>query len=392
MLPPRRNLPSRVARRAAPRGVALGATLLVAAAACRRGGATTADAADAPPATVVGPEDMAVVRAGRLETGPMLSGTLGAANTATITALLAGPVLATHVDVGVRVARGQLLAQLDDRTLQDAMRSARSAARAAEAAAENARRELSRQQQLLAIEAVAPRDVERARSTAASAAADVADARARVATSAQQLRYGRVTSPIDGVVSVRSASTGDVVAAGAPLFTIIDPSAMRLVASVPADGLADVRVGQPVAFTVRGYGGRAFAGRITQVSPAVDPATRQVDVYATIPNAGRLVSGLFASGRVTTRATDGLVAPAGVLDTREVTPTVVRLRAGRVERVRVQVGARDDGTKQVLLTGGVVAGDTLLTRAAQQLPAAARVVVAGSDVPSPAAPHTAPPR
>jgi RND family efflux transporter MFP subunit len=353
--------------------------LLASLAACGQGSAAAANASETPATVIVGVENITVVRRGRLETGPMLVGTLAAEHDATIKALVAGPVLATFVDVGVRVSKGQLLAQLDDQPLQDALLSARSALHATEAAAGNARRELSRQQQLLAIEAVATHDVEMARNADANATASLADARSRLSTVEQQLRYVHVTAPIDGVVSARNVSTGDMVAVGGALFTIVDPSVLRLVASVPAEGIADVRVGLPVTFTVRGYGSRRFTGRITRVSPTADPTTRQVDVYATIPSAGRLVSGLFATGQIAARTLDGLVVPTAALDARAATPAVVRLHAGRLERVRVQVSARDEAAQRVIVVGALGAGDTLLTGAAQQIAEAARVTVIRGD-------------
>jgi multidrug efflux pump subunit AcrA (membrane-fusion protein) len=170
-----------------------------------------------------------------------------------------------------------------------------------------------------------------------------------------------------------------MIAVGGALFTIVDPSLLRLVASVPAEGLADVRVGLPVTFTVRGYGSRSFTGRIARVSPAADPATRQVNVYATIPSAGQLVTGLFATGRVRSHTVEGLVVPTPALDARAVTPAVVRLRAGRIERVRVQVSARDEATQRVIVVGALNAGDTLLTGAAQQIAETMRVTVMRAD-------------
>jgi RND family efflux transporter MFP subunit len=353
--------------------------LLASLAACGQGSAAAATASATPATVIVGVENSTVVQRGRLETGPMLIGTLAAEHDATIRALVAGPVLAIFADVGVRVSKGQLLTQLDDQPLQDALASARSAMHAAEAAAGNARRELSRQQQLLSVEAVATHDVETARSADANAAANLADARSRLSTVQQQLRYVHVTAPIDGVVSARNVSTGDMIAVGGALFTIVDPSVLRLVASVPAEGLADVRVGLPVTFTVRGYGSRSFTGRIARVSPAADPATRQVSVYATIPSAGQLVTGLFATGRVRSHTVEGLVVPTTALDARAVTPAVVRLRAGRIERVRVQVSARDEATQRVIVVGALNAGDTLLTGAAQQIAETMRVTVMRAD-------------
>ena len=103
-----------------------------------------------------------------------------------------------------------------------------------------------------------------------------------------------------GVVSKRAVNAGDVATMGTELYTIIDPSSMRLEAAVPSEQIGAVRVGAPVSFEVRGYPDQTFEGRVERISPAADAATRQVPIFVQIPNAsGRLVAGLFAEGRVT---------------------------------------------------------------------------------------------
>jgi multidrug efflux pump subunit AcrA (membrane-fusion protein) len=122
-------------------------------------------------------------------------------------------------------------------------------------------------------------------------------------------------SLISGVVSERSVSAGDVVQPGAATFTVVDPSSMRLEAAIPADELSTVHVGLPVTFTVSGYPGRSFTGRVTRVNPTADPSTRQVRLIASIPNSnGQLVGGLFATGRLASEMKNGLTAPVAAID------------------------------------------------------------------------------
>lgn len=151
---------------------------------------------------------------------------------------------------------------------------------------------------------------------------------------------------------------------------------MRLEAGVPATDLAAVRVGLPVEFTVTGYPDRRFAGRIARVSPTADPSTGQVQIVATIPNAGStLVGGLFAEGRVATESRTAPVVPASALDERGLRTNVVRVRGGRVERVEVTVGIRDLITETVEIRSGVAAGDTVLLGAARAITPGTQVVV-----------------
>jgi len=172
-----------------------------------------------------------------------------------------------------------------------------------------------------------------------------------------------------GIVSKRPANGGDVVSPGTELFRIIDPSSMKLQASVPSDALADIRIGLAVQFRVRGYD-QTFDGHIERISPTADPVTRQVSIFVTIPNkSGRLVAGLFAEGRVTRAAREGLVVPVTAVNFNASTPWVLRVKDGKAEKLNVTIGLRDDQTERVELQsdvhGGVQNGDLLLVGAAQ---------------------------
>jgi RND family efflux transporter MFP subunit len=141
---------------------------------------------------------------------------------------------------------------------------------------------------------------------------------------------------------------------------------MRLEASVPAEQLASIRIGVPVDFTVSGYPGRQFVGRITRINPTADPTTRQVRIYVSIPNEGRaLIGGLFANGRMSTATKMGLVVPASAVDVRGTTPSVMRVKQGKVEKVQVQIGLTDKTSETIEVLSGLQAGDTLLLGAAQ---------------------------
>lgn len=163
------------------------------------------------------------------------------------------------------------------------------------------------------------------------------------------------------MVSQRQANAGDVVTPGAALFTVVDPASMQLEAAVPAEALAAVRVGMPVDFKVNGYPTRSFTGRIVRINPTADPATRQVKIVASIPNAGNtLVGGLFAEGRVSSETRDAPMVPLRAVDERGLRPYVVRLRAGRIEKAEVTLGIRDVASETVEISSGLAEGDTLL--------------------------------
>lgn len=321
-----------------------------------------ADAATDSPVTVqVGPEAIAIAERTILSTGPLLSGSLVAERTAQIRAEVPGSVVQVFHDPGARVAQGTSLAKIDDRAINDAFLSARSGLTAAQNAAEIAQRELERAEKLIAVGAIADRELENVRRAELTARTMRDDARARLASAQKQLDATNVLAPYSGVVSERMVNPGDVVAPGSSLFTLVDPATMRLEAAVPAEQLSMVRLGAPVRFTVTGYQGRTFEGRISSINPSADPQTRQVRLFVRIPNAGnQLVAGLFAEGRVASESRETLTVPEIAVDVRGLTPTVLRLKNGRTEKVDVTLGARDAATERLEILTGVMVGDTLL--------------------------------
>jgi membrane fusion protein (multidrug efflux system) len=259
-----------------------------------------------------------------------------------------------------------LIARIDDTALRETLLSAQSAERSARLALDLAQRNADRATTLEQAGAIAERDLESAQSALAAAQAAYADAQARLTAAQQQVDRTFIRAPFDGIVSERPVNAGDVVQPGTAVVTVVDPRSMRLEASVPAEQLASVHVGAPVRFSVAGYPGRTFTGRVDRINPAADPATRQVRIYVSIPNEdSRLVAGLFAQGRVTTETRTALLAPLSAVDQRGVTPMVMRIRGGKVERVPVQLGLRDDAAGDYEIVSGLSAGDTLLVGAAQ---------------------------
>lgn len=356
---------------------ALGTLLLaLVVAACGTEAGNTPDSEE-PVAVRVGNENVVRVQRGTIVVGPVVSGELRPQREATVRAEIGGSMTEVRVEAGQTVRRGALLGRIETRTLDDARQSAESAVRSAENQLAVARREMERTETLVDAGALAARDLDIARNNVSMAEAQLADAKSRLASAERQLGDTVLRAPIDGVVSRRFVNTGDVVSVGTELFTIIDPSSMRLEASVPSDDLSFLRVGSVVEFTVRGYSER-FHGKIERVAPQADPATRQVPIFVAIPNVGgRLVAGLFAEGRVVSESADGLVVPINAVNTSGESPWVMRVTDGKTEQVQVTLGLRDARTERVQVTSGLNEGDVLLRGAAQGITPGTPVQVNG---------------
>jgi membrane fusion protein (multidrug efflux system) len=316
---------------------------------------------------LLSPENITTATVEQISSGPIVSGQLTPAREASIRAQVGGSIVELTVDRGQNVRAGATVARISSRDLEAARTSAQVAVRSAETALAVARSEAERTRALVTGGALASRDLEQADNAVSAAEAQVAAARARLTTVEQQIDDTSVKAPFAGVVSARPASIGDVVSPGTELFTIIDPSSMRLEALVPSDQVPQLRPGAKVQFTIRGVPGK-FTGTIDRINPTADPVTRQVSCFVTLPNTGgQLIAGLFAEGRVESVTRQGVVVPASAIDETGTRPVVTRIRDGQAEIVPVALGARQPQDDRVEIAEGIQAGDTLILGSARNV-------------------------
>ena len=321
---------------------------------------------EAAPVVQIGSENVVPVTTGTVVVGPSISGELKPEKEANVRAEVGGSMVEVAVLEAQAVQKGTLLGRIETRTLEDARQSATSAVRSAENQLAVARREAERTEKLVTAGALAARDLDVVQNTVSASEAQLADAKARLASADRAIGDTVIRSPFQGFVSKRTVNAGDVVSPGTELFTIIDPSSMRLEASVPSDDLRALRVGAIVEFTVRGYE-RPFQGKIERIAPQADATTRQVLIYVSIPNpGGRLVAGLFAEGRVVSQSATGVVVPTNAVNVTDAAmPWVLRVTDGKTERVNVTLGLRDPRNELVNVASGLKDGDVLLRGASQ---------------------------
>jgi len=268
---------------------------------------------------------------------------------AALTAPAAGVVGAIRVQVGSRVAAGDLLLSLDVPEL-----AAEVAAKQAEADA--ADREAARLEGLYRDGITSRRALEEARAAATSAQAALASAQTLAARTA-------VRSPLAGGVARVLVQPGERVDAGAQLVEVVNADTVDLVAPVPVERLTKLRRGQAARIT--GEGGEAGArGWVEALSPSVDPVTSAGRVVVRAPNpSGRLLPGAGATAEITVGVVHGLVVPEGALVLQGDSAAVFVVAAdSTVTAHRVAVGARRGG--RVEITGDVAPGDRVVTTGA----------------------------
>lgn len=258
--------------------------------------------------------------------------------------------------VGMRVRRGDVLARVRP-TLGDGGASfADARARLREAEEEHARAE-----RLLAAEAIPERRMHEA-TVALDAAREALAAIGGGAITADGLVELR--APMDGIVTERWGTAGARVEAGAPLYSLVDPSRLWVTAFVPVDIVGRVDRGARAVVTPEGFSDR-FAARPLGVSAAVDSLTRAVRVsYALEGLREPLPVGALARVAVPTRSRGaGIVVPAGaVLDEDGTAIVFVQTSGERYERRVVQVDGGDG--RSVLVRSGLNAGERVVSGAA----------------------------
>jgi RND family efflux transporter MFP subunit len=322
----------------------------------------------APPAVQIAPEGYAVAEQGTIESGPMISGTLVPRDQAAVRAQISGSVVKVFVDQGKAVRTGDVLGSIDNSALTDAVESAKNTLASAQDAQGAAKRDWDRVEKLFKAGAISQQMVDQSHRNEMATEAQVSQAKAQLVNAEKMLSYATVRAPFSGVVSEKSVAAGDVVQPGSAMFTIVDPSTLELQGTIPANAIGLVHIGLPIKFNVTGYPGQQFKGQITRINPAADPMTRQVRIYAEIPNAGHaLVAGLYAEGRIASVLKETLMLPSDAIDRKTVTPAVLKIVSGTVQRVPVTLGTADEQNNTIEVTQGATAGDTVLRGATRDI-------------------------
>jgi RND family efflux transporter MFP subunit len=202
-----------------------------------------------------------------------LPGDVQAFYTATTYAQITGYVQKWFTDIGAPVKAGQLLAQIDPRPYQAALDQAQGQLAKDQAALAGAEVDLNRYQQLMAANAIARQTVDDEAATVATDKGIVASDKANVETAQINLRYTRIVAPFDGVVTSRSLDVGQLVTPGTasatPLFTVTDPSKLRVYVRMPQSYSGLIQPGMSVNFTVPEHPGRIFRASLAASADAI---------------------------------------------------------------------------------------------------------------------------
>lgn len=303
-------------------------------------------------------------------------GTVRAAETAQLSAQMMGNVVAVNVREGDRVKRGQVVVVLDESQPRAGLERAQAALSAADhdvAATESdyglAQSTLKRYQNLYEKKSVSPQEFDevKARAQGASARREMArsgqaQAKAALAQARTAFEYTRVRAPFDGIVTERKVDPGALAAPGMPLLTVEGAGQYRLEASIDETSLRHVRMGETVrvAIDALGVDAAALQGKVIQIVPAADPASRSFIVKIEIPKNATVHSGLFGRAYFPRGARESLLVPKAAVVQRGQMQGVFVLGPDRVANLRyITLGKAATG-QQVEVLSGLQPGDVLI--------------------------------
>jgi multidrug efflux pump subunit AcrA (membrane-fusion protein) len=184
-----------------------------------------------------------------------------------------------------------------------------------------------------------------------SAQAGVEAARTQVGTAEQAVVDTVIRAPFSGYISARPIAVGEFVTTGSIVATLLRANPIKIQIQVSEADVSNISLGRGVSIEVDAYKDRRFAGTVTAVNPAIDPASRSVVVEASIENSGNLLrSGMFATARITREGqSTGVFTPRSSIFNHQPTQSyrVFVIEEGIIKLKVVQLGTEEGDYVQI---------------------------------------------
>jgi multidrug efflux system membrane fusion protein len=353
--------------------------MLMLAVACSKGEAETATkGGPGSRKSIEFPVEVRPVESRKVEYTITAVGSLDAFERVAVTARVAGAVERVQLVEGQVVNKGQTMVEIDPERYRLAVEAAQAALQKASAGRSEAEAGYARRQAASAKNPglIRGEEVETWRTKVQTAAAEVAAAQAALSQARLNLRDAYVKAPVSGIIQTRTVETGQYVAVGTVLGTLVRRDPLLLRFQVPEQDAQPLHNGQIARFNVAEQAAQHEA-RITHVAAAASQASRMVDVTAHVinPNRPELRPGAFA--RVTVPI--GAMREAPVIPQTAIRPTERGFLAYTVEngtaRARLLTLGMRTADGQVEVKNGLAPGETLVIRGAEALRDGAKVKV-----------------
>ncbi|MDN7184311.1 efflux RND transporter periplasmic adaptor subunit [Caballeronia sp. SEWSISQ10-4 2] len=302
-----------------------------------------------------------------------------------------GKIIERRVRLGDSVKAGEIVAKLDP---ADNAKSAASGAAQLSAAQHQltyAEQQLVRDRAQAQENLIARAQLEQTENAYAAALAQRNQAQAQAALSADQLKYTTLVADKAGVITAEQADTGQNVSAGQAIYNLAWSGEIDVVSDVPETTLGSLTVGQKATATIAALGGKQFAARVREVSPAADAQSRTYRVRLTLEaptpevRLGMTADVAFAQAQAPASNASGasgpsdpsaqaFTLPATALFHADKLPAVWIVKAdGSLELRRVEVSRY--GERTVTVSQGITAGDRVVWQGVHTVSAGERVRV-----------------
>src|SRR5215470_10842067 len=271
-----------------------------------------------------------------------------------------------YVDIGARVRKGELLAEIETPELDQQLRQAKAELATAEANLNLSKITAERDENLLKTRSVSTQERDNAVNANAANKATVESNQANVARLEQLQSFEKVYAPFDGIITARDTDVGALIDAGAnapkELFHIAAISKLRVYVAVPEVHSLAAVTGAPADLTLDEYPGQTFRATLVRNSNAIDTASRTLLVEVDVENIhGTLMPGSYVQVHLQLRAdAKSLIVPSNSLIFRRDGLQVAVVRNGMVELVRVRPG-HDYGDTMEIVAGLQPTDDVILS-------------------------------
>jgi len=330
-----------------------------------------------------------VLASSNVDVNAEFSGEVVARVTSQLGFRVGGKIVERKVDVGAFVTRGQVLMRLDPQDLQLSQAQGKASLNSAQTNRDLARAELKRYQDLREKNFVsqAVLDSKDAAYKAAQSQVEAAEAVYRGQTN--QSGYASLLADGDGVITRIDAEVGQVVSPGTPVAVLARNGDREVVIGIPEDKVETMRGVKNVVVRLWADPKQALPGKIREVSPVADPATRTYLAKVTIPNAPEARLGMTAVVQfASTTTTPQIRVPLTALFNEKSQSSVWVVENGVVKLVNVTVGGV--AGNDLLLSSGVKEGQTVVTAGVNLLKPGQKVTILGAELAAPAKAASAP--
>ncbi len=282
----------------------------------------------------------------------VLPGTLQGFVQAPISARASGYLKRWTRDIGAKVEKGDLLAEIEAPEIDQQLAQALALREQAASGFELTRSTMVRWEGLRKKDVVSQQDLDERRGALAQAQASLAAAEANLQRLRQLEEFKRVLAPFAGVITRRNVDVGDLIDSSRPLFTLSQTDPLRVYVNLPQAYAQLVKTGQAVSVTQGELRGQRFAGQVARTSASIDAATRTMQLEVSLPNRdGALLPGAYVKVELALQASQSLLAPTNALLFRSEGAMVALVDAqGRISLRRVTVG-RNFGVDFEVLDG-----------------------------------------